>query len=66
MANISVEVMTGDATRSGTPYGHYEVKIFAGLNEDPEGVIKEALERVQASLQSIPQEKRYSKMPVAY
>lgn len=65
MANISVELMTVEQTCSGTPYGHYEVKIFAGLDEAPDEILTDALKRVQTALQSIPPEKRYSKMPVA-
>lgn len=64
MANISVELMTGETSRGGSSYGHYEIKIFAGLDEEPEKIMKEALERVQTSLQSIPKEKRYPKMPI--
>ena len=64
MANISIEVMTADTTRNGKSYGHYEIKIFAGLDEDPVGIMQETLERVKASLQSVPIEKRYPKMPI--
>ena len=66
MASISVELMTTDKTQSGTPYGHFEIKIFVGLDEDINSVFHETLERVQCSLQCIPPEKRYSKMPVAF
>ena len=66
MANISVELMTADKTRSGTSYGHYEIKIFAGLDEAPEEILADALKRVQTALQSIPHEKRYPKMPIAF
>ena len=68
MANISVALMTGETTRGGArgenSWGHFEIKIFAGLNEDPDEVIGEALKRVKISLQGIPQEKRYPKMPI--
>ena len=64
MANISVELMTIEPTNSGTPHGHYEVKVFASLNEAPEEILADALKRVQTALQSIPPEKRYQKMPL--
>lgn len=64
MANISVEVATFDTTSNKASYGYYEIKIFAGLNEAPEKILRETLERVQVSLQSIPLEKRYPKMPI--
>ena len=64
MANISVELMTIEPTSGDTPHGHYEVKIFASLDEAPEEILADALKRVQISLQSIPQEKRYKKIPL--
>lgn len=65
MASISVELMTTDKAHSGASYGHFEIKIFAGLDENIDSIFNEALERVQCSLQSIPPEKRYPKIPVA-
>ena len=65
MASISVELMTTDKNQGSSPYGHFEIKIFAGLDEDIDNAFREALKRVQCSLQSIPLEKRYPKMPVA-
>ncbi|MBQ7560983.1 MAG: hypothetical protein IJS99_03980 [Synergistaceae bacterium] len=66
MASISIELMTTDKTQNGASYGHFEIKIFAGLDEDINSVFKETRERVQCSLQSIPPEKRYQKMPVEF
>ncbi len=66
MASISVELMTTDKTKNESSYGHIEIKIFAGLDEDINSIFKETLERVQCSLQSIPPEKRYQKMPVEF
>ena len=54
MAAISVRVTTNEEMKTGS----YEVKIFAGLNEPPTDVLKEALGRVEVSLHSIPVSQR--------
>jgi len=59
MATISVRYTTNDETKIGS----YEVKIFAGLDENPEEVMKKALARLQVSLQSISEEERYQRIP---
>ena len=58
MATISVRYTTNEEMKTGS----YEVKIFAGLDENPAKILKDALVRVEASLQSIPDSQRhYSK-----
>ena len=54
MAAISVRITTNEEMKNGS----YEVKIFAGLNENPATVLNEAKDRVVASLQSIPDSQR--------
>ena len=60
MATISIRYTTNEETKIGS----YEVKIFAGLDENPEEVMKKALERLQVSLQSLSEEERYPRIPV--
>ena len=50
----------GDGNRN---HGSWEVKLFAGLDEDPAAVFADAMERLQAALAAIPPEKRYSRLP---
>ena len=60
MAFIKVSFTT-DEGNFKQPTGSYEVKIYAGLDETPETVFTEAMERVQVALQSIPDGRHYPK-----
>ena len=62
MALISVKFMTNEATGDQEPTGSYEIKILAGLDEEPEVILADALKRIQTALQSIPQEKRFPRL----
>ena len=57
MAQIFVRTGTHEKYKTG----HWELRIIAGLDEDSNSVIREALERVALSIRAIPKEKRYSR-----
>lgn len=57
MAKIQVDVATYEMPKSNC--GRFMVSISGGLNEDPEKILAEALERLKASLAALPEEKRY-------
>ena len=62
MALISINVTTNDVHDEKLNRGHYEVKMFAGLDEAPEAVFQEGLKRINSALMSIPPEKHYSRL----
>ena len=62
MAVISVNVVTNDVRNEQLNRGHYEVKILAGLDEDPDTIFQEGLERVKNAISGIPPEKRYPRL----
>ncbi len=62
MALISTNVTTNDVHDENLNRGHYEVKMLAGLDEDPEVVFQEGLKRIKSALMVIPPEKRYSRL----
>ena len=62
MALISVNITTNEMNNEQLNRGHYEVKMLAGLNEDPEVVFQEGLERIKSALMGIPPEKHYSRL----
>lgn len=61
MARISLQVMTHELTNNSPALGSWELEVKAGLDESPEAILQEALERVRASIQALPPDKRYSR-----
>ena len=57
MAQIFVRTGTHEKFKAG----HWELRIIAGLDENPDLIMKEAQERVASSIEVIPEEKRYSR-----
>lgn len=57
MAQIFVRTGTHEKFKTG----HWELRIIAGLDENPDLIMKEAQERVASSIEVIPEEKRYSR-----
>lgn len=64
MAIFSTCIRTNERLSDKTPdSGHWDVRITAGLNENPVEVMKEALRRVQAAVDAIPSDKRFPRFP---
>lgn len=64
MAVIDIRYHTNEIRGVNHNQGSYEVKLFAGLDEEPEVVFNEGLERLKAALSGIPKEKRYPRLHV--
>ncbi|MBR2208978.1 MAG: hypothetical protein IJ859_09265 [Synergistaceae bacterium] len=64
MAFIKISFATNEGNFK-QPTGSYDVIIHAGLDEAPETVLTEAIERAQVALQSIPDGRHYPKYRMA-
>ena len=61
MARISLQVMIHEFPNHASALGSWELEVKAGLDESPEAIMQEALERVRDSIQALPPDKRYSR-----
>jgi hypothetical protein len=62
MARIVVEFVTNETTHQDgkqKSWGTWDLRVTAGLDENPGEVLSEALERVESSLSTIPAKKCY-------
>ena len=62
MALISINLVKNDMHDEQLNHGHYEVKIIAGLDEAPDAIFQEGLDRIRNIINNIPSEKRYSRL----
>jgi hypothetical protein len=64
MPKIHISIDTNERKHPDQSWGSWALTVTAGLDEEPEQILSEALNRVQGAINALSPDKRYPRYPI--